>query len=211
MNVTPEIFEAHLLETDIFDPHWTHREFKSGMHGQEANLGEEHLPPGSELYDEYVDVNVGAICGNYLWPKQNGPLFVIGVANGTNRLAVDVGEKVPGAIGFETEKDADDNIHLTRVAKRAIEVIRPNLAVVVENVGTTGGSALQVAEAILEAGARHVVVQVTLQRRERLERLDDVGIRYRSIIKRILPTYTPEECNDHGFCAHGWYFIPREA
>lgn len=52
---------------------------------------------------------------------------------------------------------------------------------------------------------------LTWQRSEALELLDEAGIAYRSIIKHVLPSYTPEECRgEGGLCGAGWELVPYE-
>lgn len=202
---------AHFRESIIgsgivLDPEGTHHEFVSGMHGQKLDF--DKIESGSPLYQEWVDVNAAFIKDKY----PSIPTFILGVANGTNRLSEDVAPVLGGDVdGLITEKDEDNSkiIRLTHMADKAIRMVQPELVVVVEDVGTTGSNSVQAAVAAKEAGAKRVEVVTTWKRRRKLERLEEAGIPYQAIIDEPLTTYSPGECEAEGFCARGWEFIPR--
>lgn len=114
------------------------------------------------------------------------PEVLLGVANGGNRLATAAAKELGGTvIGLETVKKPKPakGTELTVRARQVIGLLKPSLAVVVEDVGTTGRTSLTAATAALEAGAERAEVVNTWQRREKLEYLIGAGITYHSIIK----------------------------
>jgi orotate phosphoribosyltransferase len=202
-----ENFKQHLLETDILDPIGIHHEFSSGMHGRKLDF--DRIETHSELYNEWIDITTDFITQEY--PMQ--PKFLIGVANGTNRVSVDTANKLGGnIIGLDTEKDINDSkiIHLTKMAKIIIEKSNPEFVLVVEDVGSTGSNSVQVASESLLAGARQVEILNTWQRRAHLEKLLELGIPYKSIIKVELPTFEPIVCELSGYCSKDWQLIKHD-
>jgi orotate phosphoribosyltransferase len=199
-------FRDHIIEAGVLDPEGTHHEFVSGMHGRKLDF--DTVETGSPLYDEWINVAAGFIAEEF----PDLPEVILGVANGTNRVALDTARKFDGQVfGAVSEKDSQDSkvLRLGAAAGKLIMCMKPELVVVIEDVGTTGSNSVQVARHALEAGAKQVEVVTTWQRREVLERLVDAGIPYRAIINEPLTTYPPEECKGTGFCAQGWKFIPR--
>ncbi len=203
-------FRDHIIESGyVLDPEGEHSEFVSGMHGQKLdfdNIDEKTDP----LYTEWIDVNEGFIRDNF--PRI--PEMILGVANGTNRVARDTADRFEGDVLYlRSKKDKQDSkiLYLPEMAKVALSAIKPNLVVVTEDVGTTGSNSVQVAVQALEAGAKEVIVVNTWKRRERLEKLEEAGIEYLPIIDEPLPTFKPEDCVTlvEGFCKRGWIFKPR--
>jgi orotate phosphoribosyltransferase len=201
-----EEFRENLLQAGILDPEGTHHEFVSGMHGRKLDF--DLIESGTPLYSDWISVNAEYIKQQF----DELPEVVLGVANGTNRVAVDTAAELgSGVVGLVTQKDAQTSkiISLPEDAQRTIAEAKPKLLVVTEDVGTTGSNSVQAAVAAQEAGAQNVEVVTTWKRRENLERLDEAGIAYRAIINEALVTYGPEECEAEGFCAYGWELIPR--
>lgn len=205
-----EAFRDRIIECGyVLDPHGTHSEFVSGMHGQKLDF--DNVDARTDpLYHEWIDVQVDFIRDNF--PEL--PDFILGVANGTNRVAYSLGERFEGdVIPFASRKDKDNSkvLYLPRMAQMALQIIQPNIVVVVEDVGTTGSNSVQIAEQALENGAGDAIVVTTWKRRERLERLEEAGIEYLAIIDEPLPTFTPEDCasDPNGFCARDWQFKAR--
>jgi hypothetical protein len=199
-------FRDNIIEQGIVDPYGMHHEFVSGMHGQKIDF--DLIETGTPLYEEWVDINVSFILQNF----NPLPEVILGVANGTNRLAKDVANKFDTiTTGLVSEKDPENSkiLFLSKLAKEIITIARPALVVVVEDVGTTGSNSVQVATDAREIGAQRVEVVTTWKRRQELERLDEAEIPYRAIIDEPLTTYTPEECRQIGFCALGWEYIER--
>lgn len=202
-----EAFRQNILDSGyVLDPEGIHHEFVSGMHGQKLDF--DNIEEDDNLYKQWTDVAANYIRDRYV-PL---PEMIIGVANGTNRTALDTARHFDGdVIGLVSKKDPQNSkkLWLGGIASRAIAQMRPNLVVVLEDVGTTGGNSVQVATACLDRGAKNVEVVTTWQRRAELEKLDEANIPHRAIINEPLPTYTPEDCQDHGFCAQGYELIER--
>ena len=202
-----EVFQAHILEAGVLDPPDIHHEFVYGQHGRKLDF--DTIETESELYKEWVSANVDFI--NQEFPQT--PEVILGVANGTNRLALDVARRFNGqTVGLVSEKDPDNSkvLSLNWLAARVISAIKPGLVVVVEDVGTTGSNSVQVAVHARELGAKKVVVVPTWQRQPSLSKLDEAGISYIPIIGETLPTFDEVDCKAHGFCAEGALFIPRD-
>ena len=83
-------FRQRVVEVAL-DAEGLHHEFVSGGHGRKLDF--DSIETGSALYSEWVDQNVDA-----LQQLGRAVVAVVGVANGTNRLALDVGR----AIGAES-------------------------------------------------------------------------------------------------------------
>lgn len=220
-----EGFREDILEGGILDPNGIHHEFVSGAHGQKLDfdLIPTYKDGSSEdnpdlpkkffyLYEKWISTAARFIQEEF--PRM--PEVILGVANGTNRVAKDVAivlseltdEKLRG---YATEKDKENEkiLWLPEKVEDKITKLAPELVVVIEDVGTTGSQSVQVAQQAIGAGANRVVVVPTWQRQERLARLDEAGIEYRSIIHEPLPTYSPDDCVKTGFCSQGWGFIAR--
>lgn len=202
-----ETFRTNLIESGIvLDPEGTHHEFVSGMHGRKLDF--DNIEERDPLYSEWTEVAAGFIEDEF--PRL--PEVIIGVANGTNRTALDTARRfngdVLGLTSFKNPQNSKD-LYLTSLARRVMKGIKPELVVVLEDVGTTGSNSVRVAAACRDAGAQKVEVVTTWKRRPVLERLEEADIPYRAIIDEELPTYSPEDCQDHGFCSEGWEFIER--
>ncbi|MDB5168862.1 MAG: hypothetical protein JWO41_218 [Candidatus Saccharibacteria bacterium] len=201
----------HNLQTSgqVIDLEGIHSEFVSGMHGQKVDF--DKLGDQDELYGDWVDVNADYIEEQF--PRL--PEYILGVANGTNRVVHSVARRMNGrVVALESRKDKDNDkvLYLPPNVEKIITLTRPALVAVVEDVGTTGSNSVQVAVAAKEAGAGEVIVVTTWKRRPQLERLEEAGIEYMAIIDHPLPTFTPEDCETQpdGFCARDWEFKPRK-
>lgn len=206
-----EAFKNRIIECGyVLDPEGVHSEFVTGMHGQKLDFDNVDEKTDA-LYHKWIDVNEAFIRQEY----DPVPEMLLGVANGTNRVSIDTARRFGGEmLGLESRKNPENSkvLHLTALALKVIGALKPALLVVVEDVGTTGSNSVQVAVQAREAGAKAVEVVTTWKRRQRLERLEEVGIPYRAIIDEPLPTFTPEECatDPNGFHARGWEFKPRK-
>jgi len=211
-----QTFYDHLAgHENLLDPVGLHHEFVNGMHGQKVDFDTvpryvDELNPGSgfdPLYVEWVDINAAFIRSAF--PRLPG--IILGVANGTNRLAVDVATRLelPNP-GLESEKEGKGSKILVLPARTLaiIQAEKPELVVVTEDVGTTGSNSVQVATQALAAGAQNVAVVVTWKRREQLEELEKAGIEYKAIIDKSLPTFHAIDCVQTGLYAQGWELIP---
>jgi hypothetical protein len=206
MSVNIETFRDHIIVSDVLDREGIHHEFSKGMHGQKLDF--DVIPDNYPLYREWIDVAASYISDSF--PRL--PQVIVGVANGTNRVALDTARKFDGRVfGAVSEKDKQNSkiLYLASMTGRLIRAMKPEFVVVIEDVGTTGSNAVQVARQVLEAGAQSVEVINTWQRRPQLELLDEAGIPHRAIINEPLPTYSPEDCATRGFCSDSWKLIPR--
>ncbi len=205
-----DAFRGHIIESGyVLDPEGTHHEFVSGMHGQKLDF--DNLEDEDPLYAEWINV-----AGDYIKSEfPDLPTLIIGVAKGTNRVALDVAPTIGGGrvIGLESAKDKQDSkrLYLPVNVRNLVKLLVPELVVVLEDVGTTGSNSVQVAVQTRDAGAKRVEVVSTWKRRAQLERLEEAGIPNRAIIDEELATYSPEDCVKTGFCSKGWDFIPRAA
>ena len=205
-----EAFRNRIVDCGfVLDPEGTHHEFNGGMHGQKLDF--DNIDERGRLYSQWIEVTTSFIAEKF--PKL--PEVIIGVANGTNRVALDTARSFDGdVIGLKSVKVREDSkqLYIPTLAARIIAGIEPDLVVVIEDVGTTGGSSVQVAKKALDLGASAVEVVTTWKRREHLEKLDEANIPHHAIIDEPLPTYEPVACqrDEDGFCYRGWEFIPRE-
>ena len=200
---TINTFKQHLLEGGVFDVEGTHHEFANGGHGRKLDF--DVIPSDSSLYEEWVRVNAYAIT------KQNLPvLAVLGVANGTNRLAHDIGLRL-GVKSLQTEKVSSRSVRLTEASRQWLinKVGENGLVIAVEDVGTTGGTALTALEDVLRVGAFAVEGLFTWQRTSSLSAFDAAKLAYRAVIHEPLDTYDPAVCTAEGYCAQGWVLIPH--
>jgi orotate phosphoribosyltransferase len=196
-----ESLREGILQFGILDRVGVHHEFASGMHGRKLDF--DRIPDDSMLYKTWITATSGFIRDEY----PDLPDLVVGVANGTNRVALDVAATLRNnVIGVGSQKDPDNKtiLQLSQPIKNLISYVQPKLAVVIEDVGTTGSNSVQVAEQVFSAGAHEVEVVNTWQRRRILEKLVAVGIHYRSIIVEEIETYPAEVCQRSEHCAEGW-------
>lgn len=206
LDVRVQRFREELEANQIYDLNGPHHELSSGKHAQKIDF--DKIDSESDLYRTWVNLTASAI-------TQFGgsvPGVIIGVANGTNRLAKDLpGHFRQKVAGLCTEKK-DGRIKLTDSTIEKIEVIDPKAILIVDDVGTTGGSIAQVyteVNDVVRRKAESVTAHVTWQRAENLEALDELDISYSSLIKEIWPLFTPEECREAGFCSRGVELIKR--
>ncbi len=85
-----EVFRNHIIEAGVLDAEGTHHEFVSGMHGRKLDF--DTIENEDPLYAEWIGATA-----DYLEEEFRGaPQFIIGVANGTNRVALDVARRFEG-------------------------------------------------------------------------------------------------------------------
>lgn len=201
-----ESFKKDLMDHGVLDPPDLHHEFVSGKHGRKLDF--DKIITGSDLYGEWVSVNEDFIKEEF----SETPTAFVGVANGTNRLALDVARRFDSrAVGLISRKDPENSkrLFLPKLTEATLKGLLPRFVMVLEDVGTTGSNSVQVAKAVRDLGVPEVVVVPTWQRQPRLEKLDEAGIIYRSFINHTLATYSPMECVENGFCSQGVKLIPR--
>jgi hypothetical protein len=201
-------FEENIFgNPEIFDPVGVHHEFSQGRHGRKIDMSK--IDRNSELYDEWVYLTAEHISRSY---ADEMPDAIVGIADGTNDLAHDVRDELGGGIlCLETYKKKEDGLPRLRMdSLRQIIEYGPVFAVEVEDVGTTGRNTIRPALQLISQGVERVEVVHAVQRSETLPYLDEAGIAYSALIKRLEPSYTAQVCHDspEGYCSQGWRFIP---
>ncbi len=198
-----EGFRARILEAGVLDPEGIHYEFVGGKHGQKLHF--DRAKPGMPVYDDWVVIGAQKI--RQLHPDLQG-LIILGVADGTNEVAVDIAEELgSGTIGLQTEKVGPKQVRLNKIARQVIRRLKPRKAVAFEDASTEGTVVLTAVEDAYVLGLEDVSVLTTWQRRRRLELLDKANVVYDAIIDKEIPTYTPEDCRRIGHCAASWKLI----
>lgn len=182
-------FEKKLVQA-VLDPEDCHHEFVSGLHGRKLDF--DKIQTGSKLYDQWIDTYVSYITQQY----DSLPDVVIGVANGANRLAVSLAAQLGGGVvGLMSEKTADGAIIFNKSVVDYIQNVQPRFVLIVEDVGTTGGSSAKAAKAAKDLGAIKVAVLNTWQRADTLDALQQEGISHAALITKILPAYSADSCD----------------
>lgn len=195
-------FRDRVLSEGILDDETVHHEFVTGMHGRKLDF--DKILTGSEFYKQWVAVMVRFIQETF----ETQPDMILGVANGANRLAVSIAAGLGnGTIGLMSEKESSKSSRLHKSVVDVIEGFRPRFVLVVEDVGTAGTTSATCAQKALEAGAQTVSVLNTWQRREHLERLEEAGVDYKSMIVELMPTYEAVDCE---YCKKGIKLVPHE-
>ena len=201
--IQADTFRRHVLASGTFDPDGVHHEFANDSHGRKLDF--DIIPDNSPLYGEWVELN-----GQVIRAGERSVIAVVGVANGTNRLARDVAAAL-GTRALYTRKASPREVQLTAQSREWLlrHAGKGGLVIILEDVGTTGGTALTAAESARQAGAREVEAQFTWQRTDNLAAFDRASIPYISVIHESLPTYAPDQCAREGYCAKGWRLIPH--
>lgn len=197
-------FKQKIIDSGIVEGEGVHHVFSQGLHGQKIDF--DLIGDNSELYDNWVNLTAEFITQNY----DNLPDVVVGVANGTNRLAVSVAEVLGGDVaGLVTVKPDESRNQpvLTNESIKKIQEIKPSSTLILEDVGTTGTNSSSVYRSLKQAGVENVEILNTWQRNENLPHLDNEGAKYKAVIKDVLTNYTPKECQESGFCSKGWKLL----
>lgn len=191
--------KEEILNSGILDKEGVHHVFSQGMHGRKIDF--DLIPDDSGLFKLWVEITAEFIKDNY----SPLPDAVVGVANGTNRLAVAVAKTlgVEALITIKPEGSRNQPI-LTDEAIQKLEEIKPESLVILEDVGTRGTNSASVARSLREAGFSNFEVLNTWQRSENLTLLDELDVPYRAVIKEVLVSYQPEQCE---YCQKGWELL----
>lgn len=196
--------------TIVDDPVKQHHEFASGRHGVKVDM--DNIDESSNLFDNWIDIL--AIRTMQLAEIHNvGRLALVSVANGTNRVVPRVYDKVRTKVNSFyalTGKISDSAVALQPAAAQTMASELPDFAVVYEDVATSGLTSSSAVKAIRRVGVERLTVLNTVQRHDRLPRLDNIKAEYEWIVRENLPEYLPDDCRHHGFCAQGSRFIPKE-
>jgi orotate phosphoribosyltransferase len=191
--------KTQILDSGILDKEGVHHLFSQGLHGRKIDF--DLIPDDSDLYKLWSKVTAEFIRSNY----SPLPEAVVGVANGTNRLAVSVAKElgIEALITVKPEGSRNQPV-LTTEAKQKLQELKPKSLVVLEDVGTRGTNSASVARSLREAGFDNFEVINTWQRSETLPLLDELNVPYKAVIKEVLVSYKPEECE---YCASGWELL----
>lgn len=196
---------------EVLDPPTQHHQFASLVnHGRKLDM--DRIPPGSDLYWQLAGTYSEWINETY---SDRQPDILIGIANGANRLATTMSASVgaKGAKGLETYKKDSKTVGLTDVARFAIQSAdtKPRFVLVVEDVGTTGGTTSTIIPELRELGIPRIEVAHAWIRNTTLKVLDKALIPYGAVIHEPLPTFSQEDCRDlpNGFCNQGILLIPH--
>jgi orotate phosphoribosyltransferase len=198
MSRTDEFRQA-ILDSGILDKEGVHHVFSQGLHGRKIDF--DLIPDDSELFNQWVEITADFIRDNY----EKIPDVLIGVANGTNRLAFAVADKlnVPGLDTVKPEGSRNQPV-LTEASEAKLKQLQPGLIVILEDVGTRGTNSSSVARSVRELGFDNLEVINTWQRSETLTLLDELKVPYKAVIKEVLISYKPEECE---YCQEGWELL----
>lgn len=194
--------EQAILDSDVIDGEDIHHEFVTGMHGRKIDM--DKILTASPLYEQWVDVLVQYISENY----DTQPNAIIGVANGANRLAVSVAAKLENRpFGLMTDKETPKSVRFSTSAADVISSYKPDFALFLEDVGTSGTTSLTGVEKALALGAQRAEVLNTWQRNKKLAKLEEAGVPYQSVIFEPLPSFPPDDCD---YCKAGVEFVPHD-
>jgi orotate phosphoribosyltransferase-like protein len=199
-----EKFKNSVLSSGIIDKKGTHHVFSQGLHGRKIDF--DLIPDGSDLFRQWVEVTCDFIRDNY----SPVPGAIIGVANGTNRLALAVAESLGGDVkGLVTVKPEGSRNQpvLTEESEKILRESRPESIVILEDVGTRGTNSSSVAKSVRELDLAAPEVINTWQRSDTLKLLDEAEVPYKALIKEMLISYTSEECREKGYCSEGWEIL----
>lgn len=195
-----DTFRDKLIESGVLDPLGAHHEFAYGTHGRKLDF--DLITEGDPLYADWVSANVDSLRSFPALPRA-----VLGIANGTNRLASDVASEL-GITALFTEKVSPREVVLTSESIQVVTAFAPaDEITALEDVGTSGGTTYSGLRDVQWYGAHNVNALITWQRTEVLSALAAANILSRSIIFEPLPTYTLEQCMEEGYCAQGWALI----
>lgn len=197
-----EDLRSRILSEGVLDGEDIHHEFVSGVHGRKIDM--DKIETGSEFYQQWIDACVQYIRDTYEKP----PEMIIGVANGANRLALSIAAGLgDGVVGLITEKETSKSSKFHKTVEDFIAGHKPGFVLVVEDVGTAGTTSATACQKALDAGAQNVEVLNTWQRSETLAKLDEAGMKYRSMIHEPMPNYQPDECE---YCKSGVKLVEHD-
>ena len=213
-----EVFRQ-TIEPLVVEGEGSHHVFYNGDHGQKIDC--EVIEKNEDLFESWLEITIEGI--RYFYPEKL-PRLVIGVANGTNKLAESVadrllkevkeGEPAPLSIQSVKREGATSILSPRSLDKiKGLNGNKDNFALVLEDVGTTGRSSYEIIEEsnIWTASAiKEYRVLNLWQRMENLPILERAGISYDSLVLEPLPTFDPEACRElpEGFCRRGWDLVP---
>lgn len=208
-----ELERKFLEHPGVYNSH-EHTVFASGRHGIKIDLDE--IPTESDLFNTWMDVQVQFIQETY----DPLPEVIIGTANGANRIAEAIAERIDSVVALETQKDSEGTVVLPWVQARELRRLAVDSMLIVDDVGTTGSSVVPLVKYIRNTAIRNwpnlsgndaLSVLYTWQRQPRLRHLTQNRIVHLAMIKNFQPTFSPTECEEdpEGYCANNLPLVPR--
>ena len=204
-----EIYWDRLIAAGIQDPEGFHHEFVRGGHGRKLDM---EIVLNRRLSFNYLLglVLKGSIVARH---TQGDRIAVVGIANGMTTHAHDLSHYMAWryprlqVTAFETEKfiSADKKIiQLTNLSHYVFKRNKFDVAVLDDDIGTTGSSTAQPVIPLRDYGISQIFAAYNVLRNNRLPELDALDVPVHSIVTKPQPTYSPLECAQVGFCSQGW-------
>ncbi len=192
--------------TGVLDAEDIHHEFAKGGHGRKLDF--DKIDDGSDMFIEWMAVYARAV--GELFPYRP-PDVLVGVANGANRVARHVGFLL-GIKSLETVKTDSRSVALDEEARAYIDSEGPRLALITEDVGTTGSTAMTAVADLRQLGVPQVGAINGWQRNPVLEVFNRERVPHYSVIHHPLPTFSPVDCQQQpdGYCYQGVELIRRQ-
>lgn len=193
--------------TGVLDPEGViHHEFVSGNHGRKLDF--DKIERGADMYIDWVAIYARAIRAMY---PHRRPDAIVGIANGANRLAEDVGHLL-SIQGLKTVKKDAKTVKLNEAAIAAIDDDNIRFALTIEDVGTTGSTTSTAAEDLRQAGVPRIESVNFWQRNPSLPKLETLRIPHAAVILEPLPMFAPDECatDQNGYCAQGISLVAHD-
>lgn len=205
-----ELEQMIMAEPNVMDGEDVHHELAGGGHGRKLSLKE--IPEESQTYNHLIKTEAGAITALY----DTLPNVIIGMANSANRIARDASEELDGSVEqVVTEKNRFGHVIPTYAGRVLLRRLKPDFALVVEDVGTTGRTVAKFIEKLeIKYSIPRIEVLFTWQRQPTLTILQRRRIAHNAIIDTELKTYySAKECleDKEGYCHNNIRLIKRES
>ncbi len=195
-------------EPGVMDGEDVHHELAGGGHGRKLALKE--IPQESDTYRYLIETEAQVVAELY----DPLPDVIAGVANSANRIARDIVDELGSStIQMETEKNKLGQVVPTFAARVLLRKACPDFLLIVEDVGTTGGTVARFAEKLeFRYNIPQIKVLFTWQRQPDLPVLTRRKISYDAVIKSEVKTFkNAKECmsSPEGYCHNGIPLIKR--
>ncbi len=204
-------FHEQLLapETDVYDSDGTHSEFNQGLHGRKVDC--DNIAEGTKLYEDWIGLSADLVWQSL--PKRTlGKVVLIGIANGTNRIARDTADMLGCVTALETYKNEEGRPELTPEAIEILKGLNPAHARFLEDVSSRGTNVMW-ATASLHTNRPSSLEDI--EAHALFERgvpvwLASIGLKYRAIIRHHMLDFEPDQCKTRpmGYCANNWELKP---
>lgn len=201
-NQRVEKYWGRMLESGLVETK-QHHEFRDGLHGYKADYGRV-APDGSNMFYEGAGLVADHISDHQHY--SGIPQAIVGVANGANKLALAVAEELgPGVIGVQTAKNRYDPsiLELPLSSRWSLIDIRPEFALVLDDIGTSGSTTAQVANLCIDLNIPRVEALYLVQRSTNLHYLGRIGVAYQTVIYHPMINMTEVDCQKSGPCSVG--------